>query len=82
LREATLAALQELTERLTAITNYLVAALRLLGTDATAAGISLRHTKILEKAFGQVSEADETIKRLRRLLDEDARRAGTPSAGE
>jgi hypothetical protein len=74
--------LHELTERLTAITNYLAAALRLSQTDATAAGISLHHTEILEKAFGQVSQADEAIKWLRRLLDEDARRAGTPSAGE
>jgi hypothetical protein len=82
LREATLAALHELTERLTAITNYLAAALRLSQTDATAAGISLRHTEILEKAFGQVSQADEAIKLLRRLMGEDARRAGTPSAGE
>jgi hypothetical protein len=82
LREATLAALHELTERLTAISNYLTAALRLSQTDATAAGISLRHTEILEKAFGQVSQADEAIKQLRRLMDEDAGRAGTPSARE
>jgi hypothetical protein len=74
--------LHELTERLTAITNYLAAALRLSQADATAAGISLRHTEILEKAFGQVRQADEAIKLLRRLMDEDARRAGTPSAGE
>jgi phosphoglycerate-specific signal transduction histidine kinase len=82
LREATLAALHELTERLTAITNYLAAALRLSQSDATAAGISLRHAEILEKAFDQVAQADEAIKRLRRLLDEDARGTRTPSAGE
>jgi hypothetical protein len=82
LREASLVALHELAERLTAITNYLAAALCLSQTDPTAAGISLRHTEILEKAFGQVSQADEAIKQLRRLMDEDARRAGTPSIGE
>jgi hypothetical protein len=36
----------------------------------------------LEKAFGQVSQADEVIKQLRRLMEEDAAKAGTPSAGE
>jgi len=82
LREATLAALYELTERLTAITNYLAAALRLSQTDATAPGISLRHTEILEEAFGQVSQAEKAIKQLRRLMDEDAGRAGTPCASE
>jgi hypothetical protein len=82
MREAPLAVLHELTERLTAITNYLEAVRRLFKTDAAAAGVPLRLKKILEKAFGQVSQADETIKRLRQLLDEDARPARPPSAGE
>jgi hypothetical protein len=74
--------LHELTERLTAITNYLEAALRLSQTDAMAAGVSPRHNEILEKAFGQVSQADEAIKQLRRLIDEEAGRAGTRSIGK
>jgi two-component system sensor kinase FixL len=80
--EATLAALHELTERLTAITNYLEAARRLSQTDVTAADIPFRHTEILEKAFGRVSQEGKAIKQLRRLIDEDARRADTPGAGE
>jgi hypothetical protein len=82
MREAPLAALHELTERLTAITNYLEAALRRFETDTAAAAMPLLLKEILDKAFGQVSQADETIKRLRRLLDEDARPARPPSAGE
>jgi len=81
-REASLAALHGLTERLTAITNYLEAALRRFETDAAAAAMPLRLKEILEKASGQVSQADETIKRLRQLLDEDARPACPPSASE
>jgi len=75
------AALHDLTERLTAITNYLAAALQLSETGATAACMSPRYIEILEKAFGQASLADEAIKRLRQLLDQDASRAGAPSAG-
>jgi hypothetical protein len=77
-----LTGLHELTERLTAITNYLAAALRLSQSDPTTAGIPLRHTDILEKASGQVSQADETIKQLRRLIDEEARGPDTSSAGK
>jgi ATP-dependent phosphofructokinase / diphosphate-dependent phosphofructokinase len=58
------------------------AALRLSQTDAMAAGVWPRHNEILEKAFGQVSQADEAIKQLRRLIDEEAGRAGTRSIGK
>jgi hypothetical protein len=82
LREATLATLHQLSERLTAITNYLEAALRLSRTAAPAAGVSSNHGEILQKTVAQVSQADEAIKRLRRLLVEDAGRSRTPAQPE
>jgi len=67
--EAYLAALHELSERLTATTNYLAAGLRLSEIESAAAALPLRHTEILEKAFGEVSRANELIRRFRKLLD-------------
>jgi hypothetical protein len=69
LREAYLAALHELSERLTATTNYLAAGLRLSEIEPVPAVVPLRHAEILEKAFGQVSRANEVIRRFRKLLD-------------
>jgi hypothetical protein len=69
LSEAYLAALHELRERLTATTNYLAAGLRLSEIESAPAVMQLRHTEILEKAFGQVSRANEVIRRFRKLLD-------------
>lgn len=69
LYEAYLAVCKELSERLTAVTNYLAAALRLSEIESAPATMPPRHTKILEKALGQVSRANEEIKRLRKLLE-------------
>lgn len=69
LHEAQLAVCHELSERLTAITNYLAAALRLCETQSIPAAAPLRHTEILEKALGQVSRANEKVKRFRKLLE-------------
>jgi hypothetical protein len=68
LYEAHQAVCHELSERLTAITNYLAAALRLSEIESPPAAVSLRHSEILEKALGQVSRASEEIKRFRKLL--------------
>jgi hypothetical protein len=54
---------------LTAITNYLAAALRLSETQSVSGAMPLRHTEILEKALGQVSRASGEIKRFRKLLE-------------
>jgi hypothetical protein len=69
LYEVHLAVCHELSERLTAITNYLAAALRLSETQSVSRAMPLRHTEILEKALGQVSRASEEIKRFRKLLE-------------
>jgi hypothetical protein len=61
--------LYELSERLTATTNYLAAGLRLSEIEAAPAAVAPIHAEILEKAFGQVSRANEVIRRFRRLLD-------------
>jgi hypothetical protein len=61
--------LHELSERLTATTNYLAAGLRLSEIESAPAVMLLRRTEILEKAFGQVSRANEAIGRLRKLVD-------------
>jgi hypothetical protein len=69
LYEVHLAVCHELSERLTAITNYLAAAVRLSETQSVSRAMPLRHTEILEKALGQVSRASEEIKRFRKLLE-------------
>jgi hypothetical protein len=74
--EAHLAALHELSERLTATTNYLAAGLRLSEMESALAVRPLRHTEILEKAFGQVSRANEVIRRFRKLFDPPKIKAG------
>ena len=67
--ETYLAALHELSEPLTATTNYLAAGLRLSEIKSAPAVMPLELIEILEKAFGQVSRANEVIRRCRRLLD-------------
>lgn len=69
LYEAQLAVCHELSERLTAITNYLAAAVRLSEIESLPAAVPLRHGEILEKALGQVNQANEEIKRFRKLLE-------------
>src|SRR5271155_806902 len=59
----------ELSERLTAITNYLAAALRLSEIEPVPAAMPLRLTEILERALGQVSRANEEIKRFRKVSE-------------
>jgi len=68
-REPYLAVYHELSERLTATTNYLAAGLRLSKIEAAPTVMLRRHTEILEKAFGQVFRANEVIRRFRKLLD-------------
>ena len=68
-REPYLAVYHELSERLTATTNYLAAGLRLSKIEAAPTVMLRRHTEILEKAFGQVLRANEVIRRFRKLLD-------------
>jgi hypothetical protein len=58
LYEAQLAVCHELSERLTAITNYLAAAVRLSEIESLPAAVPLRHGEILEKALGQVNQAN------------------------
>lgn len=69
LNEGHLAVCHELSERLTAITNYLAAALRLSEIEPVPAAMWLRLPDILEKALGQVSRANEEIRRFRKLLE-------------
>jgi len=64
--EAHRAVCHELSERLTAITNYIAAALRLSEIEPVSKAMPLRVTEILEKALGQVSRANEEIKRFRK----------------
>lgn len=71
LYEGYLAVCHELSERLTAITNYLAAALRLSEIESGHAAMPPGQPKILEKASAQISQAEEAIKRFRQLLDED-----------
>ena len=74
--EASLAALHELSERLTAATNYLAAALRLCETESVTAAMQPRYTEILERALGQISQANEELRRLRKQLTIGTRKAG------
>ena len=71
MREASLAALHQLSEGLTAATSYLASALRLAETDAALAATSPHRAEISEKALAQVSRAHEAAKRLRQLLDKE-----------
>lgn len=74
--EAYLAACHELSERLTATTNYLAAALRLCETESVTAAMQRRCTEILEKALGQIDQANEELRQLRKLLTGSTIRAG------
>jgi len=67
--EAHPAVCHELSERLTAITNYLAAALRLSEIESVSAATPLCLTEILEKALVQINQANEEIKRFRKLLE-------------
>jgi hypothetical protein len=69
LYEEQLAVCHEISERLTAITNYLAAALRLSEIEPVPAATLLRLTEILEKALGQVSRASKEIKRFRKASE-------------
>jgi hypothetical protein len=74
--EAHPAVCHELSERLTAITNYLAAALRLSEIEPVSAAMPPRHTEILEKALGQVNRANEEMKRFRKVLEPAGINAG------
>jgi hypothetical protein len=76
LYEANSAVCHELSERLTAIGNYLAAALRLCETQSVSEATTLRHTKILEKALGQVSLGSEEINQFRKLLPSGGMKGG------
>jgi hypothetical protein len=67
-REAHLAAIHELSERLTAITNYLASGLRLAEIAAEGAPMTPRHSEVFEKALDQANRADEAVRWLRKLL--------------
>lgn len=69
--EAYLALCHELSEPLTAISNYLACALRLSEIESIPAAMPPGQPEILEKASAEVSRAEEKIKRFRQLLDED-----------
>jgi hypothetical protein len=70
------AAMHELSERLTAITNYLASSLRLSEIGAAGAGLSPRHTEILGKALGQANQAAEAIYKFRKLLVKESEMQG------
>lgn len=67
-REAYVDAIHELSERLTAITNYVASSLRLSQIGGPGAAMTPRHSEVLEKALDQASQAGEVINRLRKLL--------------
>jgi C4-dicarboxylate-specific signal transduction histidine kinase len=71
LREPYLAVYHELSERLTAITNYLASALQRSEIESGPEPMPPGQPEILEKASAQVSRAHEVTKRFRQLLDED-----------
>jgi hypothetical protein len=76
LHEAYLAACHKLSERLTATTNYVAVALRLCETGSVSAATRRRHTEILEKAVGQINQANDEARQLRRLLSHGGIKAG------
>jgi hypothetical protein len=76
LHEAHLAVCHELSERLTAITNYLAAALRLSEIEPVPAAMPPRLIEILGKALGQVSRANEEMKRFRKVFEPAGINAG------
>jgi signal transduction histidine kinase len=80
LREEYPAVLHELCERLTATTNYLATALQLSKPDAAMGASSEHSAEISEKAFAQVGRANEAIRRLRQLLNEETGEAWETSA--
>jgi hypothetical protein len=70
---ASLALVNEMSDALTALTNYLEAASRL---DAADTGlVRRRQSEALEKALAQVSRADGLLRRLRSLLRDQKRAA-------
>jgi len=75
-REALSASLHALSERLTATTNYLAAAHRLCEVGSVTPAVRPCHTEILEKALGQIDQANEELRQLRKRLT-----VGTMTAG-
>jgi len=72
--EARAAAVHELCERLTAIGNYIASAVRLSEIDPAAlAQPPPRLTEVLNKAMGQVDQADAVINRYRNLLAKEGK---------
>jgi hypothetical protein len=70
---ASLALVNELSEALTALTNYLEAASRLDAADTRSA--RRRQSEALEKGLAQLSRADGLLRRLRGLLRDQKRAA-------
>ncbi len=64
--QSSLEHVRKLAEVLTAIGNYLDAAIRLEATDTRSARMRLREA--LQKSHAQLLQADETLRRLRDLL--------------
>jgi len=71
--QSSLELVPELAGALTAISNYVDAALRLDAADTRSARAKLRET--LEKCQAQVLRADEMFRKLRDLLRDDKRTA-------
>jgi hypothetical protein len=70
---ASLALVNELSEALTALTNYLEAASRLDAPNTQSA--RRRQSEALEKGLAQLSRADGLLRRLRSLLRDQKRAA-------
>jgi hypothetical protein len=72
LPERCLAVLHELSERLTAATNYLASGLRPSERTSRGPANTARQTEALEKALGQLNQADDIVISLRQLLSEES----------
>lgn len=66
LKQACLSLVQDMSEPLTAITNYLEAASRLHLADTTSARTQLG--EIIEKSLSEVRHADEILRKMRDLV--------------
>ncbi len=69
--EACAAALRELAERLTTVTDYVAAGIRLSTTPGTDTAAEFHLTEILGKALAEANRADEAMVLLRNLLSEE-----------
>jgi hypothetical protein len=72
------AALQEMTELLTALASYSAAARKLLESETAEGGSRL--AELLDKIFAEAGQASEIVLRLRRLLPADPSDAPDRSA--